>query len=79
MIGFKKWLIEWEGNNFSQEYDLVNGPQYPNSKYKGKGEPVEMGNKLRKIQKAFGFNNNDELLNLNKKMRPAKLDTSLQN
>ncbi len=74
-LNFKHWL-EWEGNKFAQEDDLVNGPEYPNSKYKGKGDPVEMGNKFKKIQKSFGFRNNDELLNLNSKMQSPKLNTS---
>lgn len=44
-MNFKQWLSEWEGFNFSQERDLVNGPQYPNSKYKGKGDNEEGNNK----------------------------------
>ncbi len=73
MKTFTQWLIEWEGFNFQQEKDLVNGPQYPNSKYKGKGDPDEQSGEIdqptKKAIKAFGFTPDDKLLKLTKKMR----------
>jgi hypothetical protein len=77
-MNFKQWLAEWEGFQFNQERDLVNGPQYPNSKYKGPSRNNEEGNnkdlngEFDKIEKEFGFSKDDELLKLNrmkKKMR----------
>lgn len=60
-MSFKSWLNEWEGNTFNQEEDLVNGPEFPRSKYKGKGNPEENPNFIssKKIDKKFGFNKKD--------------------
>lgn len=65
-MNFKQWLVEWEGCTFNQESDLVNGKQYPNSKYKGKGErdSMEIGDGLKQIQKKFGFKDDDEILKM---------------
>jgi|GEM_PF-4442128 len=63
---FKQWL-EWEGNRFDQETDLVNGPAYPNSKYKGPGDPeVNKTTKSKDIGKKFGFSKYDDLLKFKK-------------
>ncbi len=79
-MNFKQWLAaEWEGYNFNQEPDIVNGPAYAErgirSKYKGpgkkrpdprEGEPLPPeGEKLRK---SFGFAKADFLLALGKMM-----------
>lgn len=74
---FKQWLLEWEGNAFAQEKDLVNGPQYPNSKYKGKGDNEEgnranLGGEFDKISKDYGLKPDDPLLKLQKLMRKMR-------
>jgi len=74
---FKQWLIEYEGDTFSQERDLVNGPQYPNSKYKGKGnneegERSDLGNEFDKISQQYGMKADDPLLKIQKLMRKMK-------
>lgn len=76
-MNFKQWLLEYEGFNFSQEKDLVNGPQYPNSKYKGKGDNEEgqrsdLGGEFDKINKEYGFKPNDPLLKIQKLMRKMR-------
>lgn len=71
-MSFKQWLFEYEGSNFSQEQDLVNGPQYPNSKYKGpgdKGSPDDVS----RIDKKFGFGKDDELLKLQPKRMKKRM------
>jgi predicted RNA binding protein YcfA (HicA-like mRNA interferase family) len=51
--------VEWEGNRFSQEGDLVNNPAYPASKWKGPGEKEPdvdpKHTSLEKIDRDFGF------------------------
>ena len=74
---FKQWFLEYEGNNFSQESDLVNGPQYPNSKYKGKGNNEEgdrkdLNGEFDKISKEYGFKPDDPLLKLCKMKKKMK-------
>lgn len=76
-MNFKQWLREYEGDTFSQERDLVNGPQYPNSKYKGKGDNEEGNRKdlpgeFDKIGKEYGFKPDDPLLKLQKLMRKMR-------
>jgi hypothetical protein len=73
-MSFKHWLLEYEGFNFSQEPDLVNGPQYPNSKYKGKGnneegERSDLPNVFDKISKSFGIKPNDPLVKIQSLMK----------
>lgn len=73
-MNFKQWLAEYEGSNFSQERDLVNGPQYPNSKYKGKGdneegERADLNGTLDKVSKDYGLKPDDPLLKIQKLMR----------
>lgn len=77
-LNFKQWMVsEWEGFNFSQETDMVNGPAYAErgirSKYKGPGrkkpDPRDGENSRpegEKIRKSFGFSKADFLLALNK-------------
>ena len=71
-MNFKQWLKEWEGFNFSQESDLVNGSQYPNSKYKGPGNNEEgnrknLDNRFDKITKLFGIKPNNFLFKIQNK------------
>jgi hypothetical protein len=70
-MDFKKWLIEWEGNRFSQEDDLINSPYYPNSKYKGKGLSVKSTN-FNKPARMYGFGPDEELLKHQMKKKMEK-------
>ena len=58
IIQFKKWLIEWEGNTFTQEPEMVNDPNVQASRYKGPSKnPEDKKNpkRFKKIIKSFGF------------------------
>jgi hypothetical protein len=78
MRTFKQWLAEYEGFNFSQERDLVNGPQFPRSKYKGKGDPdeqpngKEIGGSFNNAEKLYGMKKGDDLLKLQQMKKKMK-------
>lgn len=46
--------LEWEGNKFAQEPEMVNPPDFPNSRWKGPGQKSHEPSKERKIRKSFG-------------------------
>lgn len=67
-MNFKKWLLEWEGNKFTQEPEMVNDPAVQNSRYKGKSSnPDDKKNpkKFNKLTHSFGFTPQDDLLKIN--------------
>lgn len=80
-MNFKQWMTEWEGFNFSQEPDMVNGPAYRDkgidSKYKGPGnkkpDPRDMvknpNPEGERIRRGFGFQKGDFLIAVNKMMK----------
>ena len=73
-MNFKQWLAEWEGfgpatGDTDGSEMGVNGPQYPRSKYKGKGHP-DPEPEVRGAD--FGFSPDDPLLKSRKFMRKMK-------
>jgi hypothetical protein len=52
---FRDWLNEWEGFAFpGTDQQYYNSPDYPRSKYKGKGFDGEPS-KIKKIERMFKF------------------------
>lgn len=75
-MNFKQWLLEYEGNTFSQEEDLVN-PRSMNSKYKGKGDNsdgqrADLNGEFDKISKDYGLKPDDPLLKIQNLMRKMR-------
>lgn len=63
VMDFRQWFSEWEGNSFLQVQDLVNGPEFPGSKYVARDKPKEKDIKTRKSpDKIFGFKEKDRVL-----------------
>lgn len=81
-MNFKQWLLEYEGNTWPQdtpggEPNTVNGPEFPNSKYKGKGDNsdgkrADLNGEFDKINKDYGLKPDDPLLKIQKLMRKMR-------
>lgn len=51
---FKRWL-EWEGYTFNQADAYVNGPGFPDSKYRTRTDPKDRRKTNQRPEKMFGF------------------------